>query len=197
MITAIDKNTALVIIDLQKGVLKLSNPEQIQPVIENVNELIKAFRTASLPVVFVKVDPIGSPQSKARVEKSSLPSNSVLQGVAKMALSMTGFADLLPELDVKPDDIVITKHTWSAFCNTPLNEVLKKLNITGIVLTGVSTSIGVEGTARAASELGYNISFAIDAMTDKLPESHDHSIRNIFPRIGELGTTQEIINKLK
>ena len=93
-------------------------------------------------------------------------------------------------------DIFVTKRTWNAFYNTPLHEELKKRNITGIVLAGIATSIGVEGTARAAHELGYNISFATDAMTDRMAEAHKHSMQIIFPRIGELGTAADIIEKL-
>jgi nicotinamidase-related amidase len=73
---------------------------------------------------------------------------------------------------------------------------LKKRKITQLVLCGISTSIAVEGTARAASELGYNLTFATDAMTDKVLEAHENSIHNIFPRIGELGTVMEITRKL-
>ena len=68
--------------------------------------------------------------------------------------------------------------------------------VTNIVLAGVSTSIGVEGTARAASELGYNITLATDAMTDRNESAHHHSIQNIFPRLGETGTTKEIVEIL-
>jgi hypothetical protein len=33
-------------------------------------------------------------------------------------------------------------------------------------------------------------------MTDVRPEAHDYSIANVFPRLGETGTTQDIINLL-
>ena len=54
----------------------------------------------------------------------------------------------------------------------------------------------MEGTARAASELGYNVSFALDAMTDRSQEAHERSIQFIFPRMGETGTTEDIIATL-
>ncbi|MGI4805729.1 MAG: isochorismatase family protein, partial [Janthinobacterium lividum] len=79
---------------------------------------------------------------------------------------------------------------------TVLDEELKKRNITQIVLAGVATSIGIEGTARAANERGYNIAFAQDAMTDRIAEAHENSLKYIFPRIGEIGDTMEIIKKL-
>jgi nicotinamidase-related amidase len=105
--------------------------------------------------------------------------------------------EMTPEIVTRPDDIFIVKQGWNAFYETGLDEELKKRNITGIVIAGVSTSIGVEGTARAASERGYNISFAQDAMTDMVPSAHEHSLSIIFPRMGEIGDTEKIVEHLR
>ncbi|MFP3758263.1 isochorismatase family protein, partial [Cupriavidus sp. SIMBA_020] len=55
------------------------------------------------------------------------------------------------------------------------------------------TSIGVESTARQAHELGYNVTLAIDAMTDLNADAHTNSVERVFPRLGETGSTQEIL----
>jgi nicotinamidase-related amidase len=68
--------------------------------------------------------------------------------------------------------------------------------VTNIVLCGVATSIGVESTARDAWERSYNLAFALDAMTDLNADAHERALKIIFPRIGELGTTDEILGKL-
>ena len=68
--------------------------------------------------------------------------------------------------------------------------------MTQIVLGGVATSLGVESTARAAHEHGYNLAFAVDAMTDINADAHAHSLSWVFPLIGELGTTDEILKLL-
>jgi nicotinamidase-related amidase len=65
------------------------------------------------------------------------------------------------------------------------------------VITGVATSAGVESTARHAHELGFNIILAVDAMTDMNADAHINSVMRIFPRIGETGTTGEIIDLLE
>jgi nicotinamidase-related amidase len=186
MITALDKNTALVLIDLQKGIVKLPPGDVVNKIVQNVVKLVDAFHEAGLPVVAVNVNPGSSawlntrkdvkPASRAAFEGDSL--------------------HIIPEIKTQPGDIFITKHTWGAFYETALDEELKKRNITGIVLAGISSSIGVEGTARQASERGYNITFAKDAMTDSAPEAHDRSLKYIFPRMGEVGDTDEIIEKL-
>ncbi|HEY3952612.1 MAG TPA: isochorismatase family protein, partial [Streptosporangiaceae bacterium] len=73
---------------------------------------------------------------------------------------------------------------------------LESLGVTQVVLTGISTSSGVESTARDAHELGFNVTLAVDAMTDTRPASHDYSIGFVFPRIGETGTTDQVIDLL-
>nr|WP_246285460.1 isochorismatase family protein [Nguyenibacter vanlangensis] len=73
---------------------------------------------------------------------------------------------------------------------------MKARGVTQVVIAGVATGTGVEATARQAYEAGFNVTLARDAMTDMRPEAHDYSIRNIFPRLGETGTSQEIIELL-
>ena len=74
--------------------------------------------------------------------------------------------------------------------------LLRTLGVTQTVITGVATGTGVESTARQAYEQGFNVTLALDAMTDLRPEAHDYSIRNVFPRLGETGTAQDIIDLL-
>ncbi len=87
----------------------------------------------------------------------------------------------------------MTKRTWGAFTNTDLEAYLKARSVTQVVIAGVATSIGVESTARFAHELGFHVTLAVDAMTDLTADAHDNSVARIFPRLGETGTTDEII----
>lgn len=185
MITELDKKTALVLIDLQKGIVGMVAAEAIGKILANAAILVEAFHKAGLPIVIVNVKP-GGAWTRARKDE-------------KMAGG--GFKDewleIVPEIKTADTDIFITKHTWSAFYETGLHEKLQQAGVTGIVLGGVSTSVGVEGTARTASEHGYNITFASDAMMDRSEEAHQHSLTRIFPRIGEVGTTDELLPYIK
>lgn len=87
----------------------------------------------------------------------------------------------------------MTKRSWGAFTNTDLYEHLRELGVTQVVIAGVATSIGVESTARQAYEHGFHVTLAVDAMTDMNPDAHHNSVTRIFPRLGETGTTDEII----
>ena len=96
----------------------------------------------------------------------------------------------------QPQDHTVTKRTPGAFTNTDLEAHLKKLQITQVVIAGVATSNGVEATARHAYELGFNVTLASDCMTDLSTDVHVNSITRIFPKLGEVGTAQDIIDLL-
>ncbi len=180
-LTTLDPNTALIIVDLQKGIVGLPVIHPIDGVIKQAHALVHAFRERGLPVALVNVAG-GAP---GRTEQ------------LRPAVSRPdGWTDLIPELDRQPSDIVVTKRTWGAFAGTDLDAQLKARGVTQVVIAGVATGTGVESTARQAYEQGFNVTLALDAMTDTRAEAHDHSTQSVFPRLGETGTTAEIINLL-
>jgi nicotinamidase-related amidase len=186
----LDPKTALVVIDLQNA-LKAApgTPYSVAEIIERTVELADAFRKQQLPVVLVRVSirPDGSDWVPGRTE----------QGRRTAAGEAPADGDqIVDELAGHPEDIVVTKRNWGAFHGTDLDIQLRRRGITQIVLTGVATSIGVESTARAAFEHGYHVTLATDAMTDLNPEAHTNSIERIFPRLGESGTTAEVLHLL-
>jgi nicotinamidase-related amidase len=107
-----------------------------------------------------------------------------------------GFSELIPEMNRQPSDIVVTKRTWGAFASTDIETQLKTRGVTQVVIAGVVTGTGVEATARQAYEQGFNVTLALDAMTDVRPEAHEYSLTHVFPRLGETGSTQDILGLL-
>ncbi|HLK39906.1 MAG TPA: isochorismatase family protein, partial [Polyangiaceae bacterium] len=103
------------------------------------------------------------------------------------------FAELVRELGAQSSDLRITKRQPNAFYGTELDLQLRRRRVTGIVLSGVSTSVGVDGTARAAQEHGYNVTFAADAMTDRDPVAHEFILSKVLPRLGEVDSTEAIL----
>ncbi|WP_316843155.1 isochorismatase family protein [Pedobacter psychrodurus] len=186
MITSLDKKTALVLIDLQKGIVQFPVIKPANEILAKAATLVSAFRKANLPVVIVHVDPTKSLLNNMRTDAN-----------AKFTSFPDEWFETAPEIETTEDDIFITKNAWNAFTNPNLDIELKKRGITGIVLAGISTSVGVEGTARAASELGYNITFAKDATTDTNADAYEHSVKRIFPRLGEVDDTDRIIELLE
>jgi nicotinamidase-related amidase len=181
-VTIIDPKTALVVIDLQKGIVSLPTVHPIGEVVKHASTLADAFRRHRLPVVLVNVD-AGAP---GRTEQAR-----------RAGEFPAGWTDLIPELNRQPQDHLVTKRTWGAFTNTDLETHLKTLDVTQAVISGVATSVGIESTARHAYELGFNVVLAVDAMTDMHADAHDNSVARIFPRLGETGTSREIVDLLE
>jgi nicotinamidase-related amidase len=182
-LTALDPSTALIVIDLQKGIADGHFIHPIGEIIDRTRALIDVFRAKKLPVVLVNV----AGRAPGRTEQGPRSSTSFAEG----------WTDFLPGLDRQPGDIVVTKRSWGAFATTDLERRLKARGVTQVVVTGVATSGGVEATARQAYEQGFNVTLALDAMTDIREEAHQYSVRNVFPRIGETGSTQEIVSLLE
>ena len=106
------------------------------------------------------------------------------------------WADIVPELGPEPSDVVITKRQWGAFYGTDLDLRLRRNGLDTIVLTGISTTYGVESTARFAYEYGYQQIFAEDAMSDRSAEAHKNAIDLVLKRIGRVRKTSEILEAL-
>lgn len=187
-VTTLDPKSALVVIDIQKGILARPAVHPVQAVVANVVKLVDAFRARNLPVVLVRV---GWSADMGDAIKTRVQAGAHITSVP------AGFSDYAEALHADPArDILVLKHQWGAFYGTDLELQLRRRGVTNIVLCGIATSIGVESTARNAFERAYNLTFAADAMTDVNVEAHERALSIIFPRIGEVGSTDEIVAKL-
>jgi nicotinamidase-related amidase len=187
-LTTLDPNTALVLIDLQKGIAAAPTvPSSGPEVVARAVELADAFRAHNAPVVLVRVSFAAdfSDAPKGRNE-APMPGNALPEG----------WDVIVDELSGHPGDITVTKRNWGAFYGTDLDLQLRRRGVTQIVLGGIATSIGVESTARAAHEHGYHVTLATDAIADMNEDAHRNSVERIFPRLGESGTTAEIVELL-
>jgi nicotinamidase-related amidase len=186
--TALDPKTALVVIDLQKGLAAYPTIHPMAGLIANTARLADAFRAKKLPVILVTVaiSPDGADAVRTRTETPM-----------RFLPTAPDFAELVPELAARPGDILITKRQPNAFFGTELDLQLRRRGVTGILLTGVSTSSGVDGTARAAFERSYNISFVSDAISDMDAATHEHVMKKVFPRHGEIDTADAFLALLR
>jgi nicotinamidase-related amidase len=184
MPATLDQATALVLIDLQHGITALPTVHPSEQIVARCARLAIAFRAngkliAATRVAFARD---GGDVIKTRTAESPADGKPV-----------PDYGELRTEMGLTDHDILITKHGWNAFYGTQLDLELRRRKITGIVLAGISTSIGVESTARAANEGGYELTIVTDAITDTDEGAHRNSLTAIFPRIAELATTDEIL----
>lgn len=182
------KQTALVLIDLQKGILgRQTAPHSARDVLARSARLAEQFRRAGGLVVLVHVS-FSADGGDRLTQPADEPSPSVAPP--------PGYDEISPDLGSAPTDIVVTKRQWGAFYGTQLDLQLRRRGITTIVIAGIATNFGVESTARDAFEHGYALVFVEDAMAGLSESAHSFAITTIFPRIGRVRSTDEVLKAL-
>jgi nicotinamidase-related amidase len=180
------RRTALVLIDLQKGILPFAGgPRGADEVLDKAAALIKRFRQHAAPVVLVRVG--------WSADGGDAPGQLVDRPMPAMERPANWW-EFPDELGVIDSDIRIIKRQWGAFYGTELELQLRRRGIEHIVLGGIATNAGVESTARNAWELGFALTFAEDATSAASAEHHAFALENIFPRLGRVRSTAQILD---
>ena len=182
------KSTALILIDLEHGIVgRALAPYTGKDVVERCAKLAAAVRSAGGTVVYVHV---------LIHEILRLPADTPMMppGAPPPPPAMS---ELVPEAGIEPGDVLVTKRQWGAFYGTSLEQQLRRRGITTIIMGGIATNFGVESTARAALDQGFQIVFAENAMTSMSAEAHRFSTAHIFPVMGHVRSTEEIVDALK
>ena len=182
------KTTALVLIDLQNGIMgQTLAPHSSRDVMAQSSRLAAALRAKGGTVAYVRVDmgeilnlPIDAPIRDPNAPKPPASAS-----------------ELSPDSGYQGGDLLITKRHWGAFYGTELDQQLRRRSIRTILLGGVATNFGVESTARAAFDRGYPVVFVEDAMSSVAAEAHQFAVQTIFPRIGRVRSTEQVLAVLQ
>jgi nicotinamidase-related amidase len=181
------KKTALVLIDLQNGIVALpTQPHSPQDVMRNARRLAEKFRAKGGTVVYVNVDmknflalPVDTPM---REPNAPPPPASA--------------SELAPDSGFQSGDLLVTKRHWGAFAGTDLEKQLRNRGIDTVVLGGIATNMGVESTARQGTGLGFAFVVVEDASSTFDNEMHRFAFEKIFARLGRVRSTDEVIQAL-
>ena len=187
MLTLDPKATALVLIDLQHGILALPlMPHDADHVAARSVDLGRALAAAGGVIVLVNVD-YSDRYTDRPTGLVDAPLNLPAEGLPE------GWATLAPEIAALPAQVRITKRQHSAFFGTELDLQLRRRGITAVVISGLATNFGVEATARDAHALNYAVVIASDACSSTAPGLHDFAVTHILPRIARVRTSSEIV----
>lgn len=180
-------HTALVVIDLQHGIVAGDHhaPYTSGQVVGNTVLLAQAMRNHGGTVIFVHVQ---------LDELLQMGGDAPISG--KGAPPPPHASVLIPELGVEATDIVVKKRSWGAFYGTDLELHLRRNNVKNIILCGIATNYGVESTAREAFDRGFRLYFAEDAMTSGGAELHHFSTQKLFPAMGKVRSTLQLIQAM-
>jgi nicotinamidase-related amidase len=176
--------TALVMVDLQRGIARDTAPHAADDVVARAATLARALRAAGATIVWVRVD--NHPDGRDRLRPTT-------DSLAAERSRSADHAELMPALDRDPSDLVITKRGWSAFHGTELDLQLRRRGVKTIVLGGISTNVGVETTARAAYDHGYDQVLVEDAMACRSADEHAWTVQRVLPKVGRVRTTADVL----
>ncbi len=187
-------HAALIIVDVQKdfcaddGTLARRyglNVSSIQAAVPILNDFIQAARKNGIFIVWLKE--ICSPGMV-------LPNYRAIYGdeldlVREGSDGAEFYEKAVPPLD---DELIITKWNYDGFEQTELDRSLQERRIKTLVMTGFTTSVCVETTARHGYLKGYYIVLVSDCCSATDPKEHESSIMNIGRFFGKVATSTEI-----
>ncbi|MEJ2478568.1 MAG: hydrolase [Acidihalobacter sp.] len=177
--------TALVVIDLQRGIVgRETAPHPAAEVVRRSALLLQAARRVGALPVLVHVG--GAPDHVDRLRQSA-------DQPAALQPLPPDWSDFVDECMPLPGEVAILKRQWGAFYGTDLDLQLRRRGIDTIILCGIATEVGVESTARDAYEHNYRQVFVEDAMGALDAKSHRNSVERIFPRIGHVRSTEQVL----
>jgi nicotinamidase-related amidase len=180
--------TALVLIDLQhSNVERTLAPYPASQVVANGARLADRLRAAGGTVVHVRV---------LVNELLRLPADKPVGRAPSAPPAPPAASELVADVPKHDADVFVTKRQWGAFHGTDLDLQLRRRGIRTLILAGIATNFGVESTARAALDIGYALVFAEDAMSAIAAPMHDFATKELFPIMGRVRTTADIVAAL-
>jgi ureidoacrylate peracid hydrolase len=190
-------NTAVIVVDVQNDFCRAEGAlgQAGQPtgaameMIPNLQALLAAARAAGTHVVFIQTIHEAATDSEAWAWR--------LRGEVGGCCRKNTWGAEFTEVAPLPDEPVVIKHRYSAFINTRLDSVLRTLKVENLIMTGVSTNVCVESTARHGFMLDYNIVFMSDCTAAYSAEEHEGALYNMRTHFGVVATSDEVVGAWK
>lgn len=188
-------SVALLVIDVQNdfchdegGLSKLGSYslEFIQPMVPRLATFVGAARSARVPVVWIRTE----------YDDWTTSSNwSRRRGGEEVAICRPGTwgAEWYEGMDPAGDELVMVKHRYSPFVNAPLDTVLRAQRIDTLLITGVTTNVCVESTARDAFMREYQVVVVADCVATYDLGANEASLQNIRNHFGAVLSSHEIM----
>ncbi|HTH97413.1 MAG TPA: cysteine hydrolase [Stellaceae bacterium] len=201
-IDIIPEKTCLLFFDMLNGHVKKDDPDtrkRYETVVPNAAALLKKARETNMMVAYAAANHRADDLTTAKVLRDTDNKMRPVAPGTSLHLFHVGSweVDIIDELKPIEADYHIPKYRWSAFHQTYLDLALRTRKIDTIILSGGSTDVGVASTAFSARDLDYNVVYAEDACTSHQMDNHHHFMQRVFPRMGRVRSTQQILTMIK
>jgi ureidoacrylate peracid hydrolase len=193
--------TAHIIVDLQNGFMEPGATVELpvaRDIVPNVNDICKALRAAGGINVFIRflIDEEAQTSWSSYFADFASPERREAM-IETFGRDCHGFA-LWPDLDVKPDDLIVDKTRFGAFVpgSSQLHEILQARGIDTLIITGTATNVCCESTARDAMQMNYKVIFVADGNAARTDAEHNATLDNMVVRFADVMTTAELVGFL-
>ena len=204
------ENLALLIIGMQRdliepggfGAILGNDVTPVQEIIPTVKQVLESFRALNLPVIYIveghQPDLSDCPISKQNRVKGDLNIGDVGPLGRVLVLGEPG-TEIISDLEPLPGELVISKPGKGAFFGSDLEDVLQTRGISHLIVTGITTEVGVQTTMREANDRGYECLLIEDATSSYFPEFKQICLEMIRAQGGIVGwtaTAEQVIHGL-
>jgi ureidoacrylate peracid hydrolase len=200
------KKTAILFFDILNGYYHEASEAaraRKKPMVEGAMRLMKAGREAGIPIFFAKGNHrIDGATSAVLLTDTRIDLKPWANGVPTkdrpVAVEGSSGAEVIPELEPRPDDYHIPKYRWSAFFQTYLDLALRAAKIDTLIVSGGSTDVGLAATVFAGRDLDYHMIVARDACaTIHEQRAHDVLMDLMFPRMARVRTVDQVLQMIR
>lgn len=184
--------TALLVVDMQRGYvepscgvgpnLKATFPGICQyyysrvesSVLPNIRMLLEFARMAKLEVIYTRMG-LQLPRGRD-LSPWSWRSAQIDRPNTNLYETSSPKYEIVSEVSPLSHELVLDKNTATPFASTPLDQLLRNMDVENLVITGVLTNVAVESTARSAGDRGYNPIVVEDACAAYRSQEHEDTI---------------------
>jgi ureidoacrylate peracid hydrolase len=190
------KDTAILVIDLQKGFVNegaFCEVPAARKMLPRLQRLLDVCKKQSIPVIYTRMS---HQFIRSTVYPDLWPNHFKPDGTPILVPGSKEF-ELIEELKVEEGDILLDKDRYSAFFGTPLDLILKEKGVKTLIVTGLASNVCCESTAREAFFLNYRVIFVDDLNVTLNDEMHRWAVENIRLVFGYVLSSDELIAKLQ
>jgi ureidoacrylate peracid hydrolase len=200
------KKTAILFFDILNGYYHEASEAaraRKKPMVDGAVRLMNAGRAAEIPIFFAKGNHrVDSGTAVVLLTDTKIDLKPWPDGVPTkdkpVAVEGSSGAEVIPELDPRPDDYYIPKYRWSAFFQTYLDLALRARKIDTLLISGGSTDVGLAATVFAGRDLDYNMIIVRDACASVHDQrAHDVLMDLMFPRMARVRTVDQVLRMIQ
>jgi ureidoacrylate peracid hydrolase len=193
--------TALVVIDMQNTFCAPGGPAEVpasRGIVEAINKLTAGLRSLGVPVIWVLH---ANERIGARSDWELFFNTIVADEMREKTLESLAAAKqcVWPALVTEPDDRTVFKNRYSALIpgSSPLERVLRGMQIDTILVAGTKTNVCCESTARDAMMLDFKVVLVEDCCAALSDDEHRSALENIIQQFGDVMTAEEVSVRLR